>query len=125
VNTIEKRFWSKVDKRGPDECWNWTSTERGGYGRLWSVDRHVSAHRYSWELVNGPIPKVDSHHGMCVCHHCDNPGCVNPAHLFLSDMAGNCADRDAKGRANQPKGSDVTTSKLHENDIPRIKDMLL
>lgn len=60
------RFWDKVRKAGPDDCWEWWgSLTRGGYGQLWvqSEERPVRAHRLSWEIHNGPIPE-----GLYVCH---------------------------------------------------------
>lgn len=56
--------------------------------------RTVYAHRFAWEITNGPIPV-----GLLACHHCDNPPCCNPAHLFLGTHADNNADMNAKGRA--------------------------
>ena len=90
---MAKQFWARVDTSGgPDACWPWQGARLPrGYGKMTGAGY---AHRIAWELENGPVPA-----GMYVCHHCDNPPCCNPAHLFTGDAAANNADMDAKGRS--------------------------
>lgn len=93
--TLEERFWAKVDKQGPDECWEWRSSLNSkGYGRI-SMGKtdQMFAHRLSYELHFGPIPD-----GLLVCHRCDNPPCVNPSHLFTGTRSDNMLDCSQKGR---------------------------
>ena len=96
---VTPRFWSKVQKAGPDDCWEWVAGKGGrGYGMFWLDGKQVKAHRVAWMLENGPIPPGKGYHGTCVLHSCDNPPCVNPAHLFIGSNAVNQADMRAKGR---------------------------
>lgn len=99
---LPDRFWAKVERRGPDECWNWTANRAGdGYGSIGVDGRMLGAHRVAWELTRGAIPKGEGVHGTCVCHRCDNPLCCNPAHLFLGSHTDNVRDMRGKGRANR------------------------
>jgi len=103
VSTAE-RFWSKVEKT--DNCWIWKgSIDVDGRGRFKLGGGNRSAHRVSWMLIHGELPK-----GMCVCHRCDNPKCVKPAHLFLGTHLDNMRDMAEKGRR---KGIAVRIGSAH------------
>ena len=91
---VEDRFWEKVDKSG--DCWEWTGCRhKQGYGRFHvkTGEPPVFAHRLSYEMANGPIPD-----GMHVLHSCDNPSCVNPAHLSLGTHRQNMSESAERGR---------------------------
>jgi len=88
---LAERLWSKVTKT--ETCWTWTGARnRKGYGEIGAKGRVQKAHRIAWELTYGPIPE-----GLDVLHHCDNPPCCRPDHLFLGTDADNMADMMAKG----------------------------
>lgn len=90
---------SKVSIDKSSGCWNFTGFRLvNGYGRIhddisYGIPKVLLAHRYSWIVHNGPIPK-----GMLICHHCDNPACVNPKHLFIGTHSDNMQDMHRKGR---------------------------
>ena len=126
--TFEKRFWSKVEKRGDDECWPWTaSVDSRGYGHIRKQGKTARSHRVSWELRNGPIPSGEHYGTTCVLHKCDNPLCVNPNHLFLGSVLDNNKDRTKKGRGNKGQsfnvGSNSGRAKLEDHNIIEIRRM--
>ncbi len=116
-----ERFWAKVDQSG--DCWLWTAGRTStGYGtfRVSVAPRRTEqAHRFSWELTHGPVPT-----GLLVCHRCDNPPCVNPAHLFLGTHADNSADMDTKGRRVSMVGETNRWAKLTDGDVREIRRLL-
>ena len=106
------RFMAKI-KVSSTGCWEWQAAKDvDGYGMFWNNGKTSGAHRWIYQHVNGPTK-------LCVCHHCDNPSCVNPQHLFADTNQNNTADRHNKGRT--VKGSKVGTSKLTEADVYNIR----
>lgn len=101
--TPATRFWAKVDRNGPapahlpqlGNCWLWTAAiGHWGYGKLRVNKRWCLAHRCSYEMANGPIPR-----GCLILHRCDIPACVRPSHLRLGTARDNTQDMRSKGRA--------------------------
>ena len=95
-------FWSKARVSADDSCWEWTGARNTkGYGikRIGAAGKkkNIMAHRMAWLLFNSTLPE-----GLLVCHRCDNPSCVNPAHLFLGTAKDNMDDKIAKGRGIDP-----------------------
>ena len=127
-----ERFWPKVSKG--NGCWVWIGAIGGsfGYGHFYDGSRVVQAHRFSWELHYGPIPD-----GLWALHHCDNPPCVRPDHLFLGDALDNVRNMIAKGRQVIPnptrrhdpipadrvqRGEAASQSKLTDGLVRYIRD---
>ncbi|SRR5579885_1585138 len=106
----EALFWRYVDKTGTDEdCWQWLGcTYKGGYGRFWDGEKRVAAHKYVYEMVN----HVTVEEGLGVLHRCDNPGCVNPNHLWVGTQADNMFDASKKGRWRNQKNGHARAAKL-------------
>ena len=110
-----KRFWAKVDKRSDNECWPWlVSSKNWGYGSFWLHGSNTLAHRVSFFLTTGEVPEQ-------VNHHCDNPGCVNPTHLFAGSQLANMRDRNGKNRANFCIGSRCPWARITEQDVLAIR----
>lgn len=101
--TVRKRLLGQCEPDLNSGCWLWTGRiVQHGYGAIYVGRRgsKVGAHRASYVVHNGPIPA-----GMFVCHRCDTPACINPAHLFLATGDQNMADMKAKGRARNGAGT--------------------
>jgi DNA-binding XRE family transcriptional regulator len=113
---VSERFWSKVERRGPDECWPWLANRNEkGYGRFRGAGRgggDLKAHRVAWELTHGPTD-------LQVLHRCDNPPCCNPDHLFLGTNLDNVHDSISKGR--KPIGSRNPSARLTEEAIREVR----
>jgi hypothetical protein len=118
--TMEERFWEKVDIKSVDDCWMWQAgglLENGyGYGKF-NIDKVIyNAHVVAWKITNGSIPD-----GLYVLHTCDKPGCCNPNHLFLGTQKDNWMDCYRKNRANHVFGSRCGSAKITEQDVVKIR----
>lgn len=119
---LATRFWRKVAIGDSLMCWEW-SAHRGSntpgrnYGKFGVDGQNCFAHRVAWVLTHGPIPE-----GMDVLHACDNPPCVNPAHLYLGTHSDNMRDRSARGRMPSMSGSRHPEAILTEDDVLKIRE---
>lgn len=114
-------FWSRVDASG--DCWLWLGPrDKDGYGlfsgsRRNGRQRHYRCHRFAWHATHGV-----SAGKLLVCHHCDNPTCVRPDHLFLGTARDNFHDCLDKGRYS-PKGAGNASAKLTEQEVARVREL--
>ena len=120
--SLWERFWAKVNMTDPLNCWEWQGMKKagwGGYGLFWFDGTSQNrAHRMAWTLIYGEIPD-----GLFVLHKCDNPGCVNPLHLWLGTQTDNCADMRTKGRGSWAVGENNGKSKLNPEKVRQIRKL--
>ena len=116
MKTLKDKFWSKVIKTS--NCWEWTGFKCNGYGQIIINGKRYYAHRIAFELEYGKIPD-----GLCVLHHCDNPPCVRPDHLFLGTRGDNNRDSMLKGRKFHPIGESHGKSKLTNKNVLLIREL--
>lgn len=110
-----ENFWSFVAISDPESCWEWQGPVEQGRGRFMYQRKRYLAPRWAWELHHDAKIPDD----MCACHHCDNPLCCNPHHIFVGTWADNNRDRANKGRST--RGSEHPKSRLSEGDVLSIR----
>lgn len=123
AKSAKERFDAKWRPVG--ECWEWTAQHRQKgfpYGKFWYEGKVQMAHRVSWLMAHPGEPIPANHY---VLHSCDNPSCVNPAHLFLGTPKDNTQDMIAKGRdiaaRESRRGENSNFAKLTESDVRLIR----
>lgn len=118
LRDVAERFWSKVTRS--DECWPFNgATNESGYGVVSFKGKARLAHRVSWVLTHGEIGD-----GLLICHHCDNPPCVRPDHLFAGSQSANLYDMASKGRYGDrdlPCGERNHNAKLTIGQVGQIR----
>lgn len=117
------RLWGKVDKESSNtfyngsRCWEWSASRTtAGYGHMSIGNKVLYIHRVVYEIYNGEIQK-----GLQVLHHCDNPPCCNPLHLFSGTQKENMIDMNKKGRRNDVYGEASPKCKLSDEQVQEIR----
>ncbi len=116
-DTPEERFWSRVNRTADTSlCWTWTgTTNSSGYGLVRVNGPQILAHRASWFYTYGVMPT------MFILHSCDNPVCVNPAHLREGTQQDNMNDRSIRNRTARMKGEKHPHAKLTMSQVVKIR----
>lgn len=120
---MNQRFWSKVSKAGPDDCWPWNgantssdSTHGRGHGRIRYMGKLLMAHHMSWMIAGNVLPE-----NKYLLHTCDNPRCVNPNHLYVGTIQDNTDDMRQRGREKYASiGEDNPSAKITETIVIQI-----
>lgn len=125
IENLEEHFWSKVEIKGNDDCWEWKAARHyKGYGQYDTGERHgfdKKSHRMAWWLKNGDPGNLH------VLHTCDNPPCCNPSHLFLGTNQDNVNDKIKKGRHPTGKacvgyGKPMICNRGEKNKFSKLKE---
>lgn len=119
MKTDEQRFWKYVENLAVETCWEWKGGKTSdNYGSFYFRKKPMKAHRVSFVLHKGEVPK-----GMCVLHNCDNALCVNPSHLRLGTQLENIEDREKRGRGGDHTGEKAGLAKLTWEKVKRIREL--
>lgn len=116
ISSTPQELFEKHVVKNAEGCWGWNGAKHGfGYGLVRYRRKTIRAHRISWEIANGPIPK-----GIHVLHHCDNPPCSNPSHLFLGTNRDNMLDKVRKGRQYRPLAAHTALQPIRKLNIDQV-----
>ena len=116
---VSDRLWTKVEKRGPTDCWPFTGgLGSQGRGIISLGGKNIYASKAAWIVTHGPV-----NDGVWVLHTCDNGRCCNPAHLFLGTPQDNSADMDSKGRRVTLRGEQDPKSILTDQKVRQIRQL--
>ncbi len=121
--TLEQRFWEKVDVHGLDDCWKWLGyTSGSGYGQIGVEGKTKYATHVLFYLRHGHWPP----RLRLICHHCDNPICLNPKHLYLGTYKSNVRDMMQRRRNHYVtfKGEQHSNAKLTEREVREIRRLV-